>query len=330
MKKFSLALATAFMLLSGTRTVIGGELGHYQAGMLGIRDFFVPDPGFYGVLYTFNYSADELKDRHGDKISTLNIPGPLTVTVDPDIDITGIAPTFIWVSPWQILGAKYAAAVAPSLVDGSLNASLNVARSGVVNSGSFDTSLSADTGLGIGDLFVQPVLLGWGGAHYDISAGYGFYAPTGEDNISLEFWTHQLQLAGAWYPFDHKGTAVTLAGTYEIHSERSDADITPGDRFTLNWGISQYLPLNKAQTWLAELGVSGYSQWQVEKDSGADVPQILNVTLNAKDEIHAAGIQAGITFVPMKMSLTFRYLMEYNAEARFEGEWFGLTLAKGF
>ena len=94
------------------------------------------------------------------------------------------------------------------------------------------------------------------------------------DNIGLGFWTHQLQAAGAWYPFENRGTAVTLAGTYEIHHEMEDRDLTPGERFTLNWGVSQYLPLTKDQTWLAEIGASGYSQWQVAEDSGSDVPQI--------------------------------------------------------
>jgi hypothetical protein len=73
-----------------------------------------------------------------------------------------------------------------------------------------------------GSLFVQPVWLGWGGKHYDVSAGYGFCALAGEDNIGLGFWTHQLQAAGAWYPFENCGTAVTVAGTYEIHHEMED------------------------------------------------------------------------------------------------------------
>jgi hypothetical protein len=30
-------------------------------------------------------------------------------------------------------------------------------------------------------------------------------------------------------------------------------DITPGDRFSLDWGISQYLPINEDETVLAEL-----------------------------------------------------------------------------
>ncbi|MGH8546808.1 MAG: transporter, partial [Gammaproteobacteria bacterium] len=136
------------------------------------------------------------------------------------------------------------AAIAPSFADGNLDASLSVARSGRFFQGGFTRGREADTGLGVGDLFVQPVMLGWSGKHYDVLAAYGFYAPTGEENIGLDFWTHQLQLAGTWYPFDDKGTAVMVASTYEIHHEKEDQDLTPGSRFTLNWGISQYLPLN--------------------------------------------------------------------------------------
>ena len=254
------------------------------------------------------------------------------MTVDPDIDVFALSPTFIWVSPWRVLGARYGAYIAPSFADSSAQVSLSVARSGRFLDGGFSRSLEADTGMGVGDLFVQPLWLGWSGKHYDVSAGYGFYAPTGDEGIGLEFWTNQFQLAGAWYPFENRGTAVTLAGTYEIQSEMEDKDLTPGDRVSLNWGVSQYLPLTKDQTWLAELGASGYSQWQVEEDSGADVRQIsrLNVQLNAKDEVHAAGIQAGLTFVPWKAALTVRYQWEFGAEARFEGENLVVTLVKGF
>jgi hypothetical protein len=68
----------------------------------------------------------------------------------------------------------------------------------------------------------------------------------------------------------------------------------------------------------------------VEQDSGSDVAQILNVQLNAKDEVRAAGIQAGLTFVPWKTAVTVRYQWEFGAEARFEGENLVVTLVKGF
>ncbi|MGH8584922.1 MAG: SphA family protein [Gammaproteobacteria bacterium] len=320
-------------LFGGAGGVWAGELGHYPPGLPNIRDFFVPEPGFYYIQYHYLYSTDTLKDRNGNEVGSLARTGPLgttTVTVDPDIDVFALVPTFAWVSSWQVLGARYGAYIAPSFADNSAQVNLSLARSGRFRDTGSSTTLDSDTGFGVGDLFVQPLWLGWSGKHYDVAAGYGFYAPTGEEGIGLEFWTNQFQLAGAWYPFENRGTAITLAGTYEIQSEMDDQDLTPGDRVSLNWGVSQYVPLTKDQTWLAELGASGYSQWQVEEDSGSDVPQIRNVQLNAKDEVHAAGIQAGLTFVPWKAALTVRYQWEFGAEARFEGENLVVTLAKGF
>ena len=158
-------------------------------------------PGFYGLLYNYVYSTDTLKNRDGDEVGTLSRTGPLggttrTVTVDPDIDVYALVPTFVWVSPWQVLGARYAAFIATPFADNSAQVDLSLARSGRFRDRGFSTSLEADTDFGFGDLFVQPVWLGWSGKHYDISAGYGFYAPTGEDGLSLEFWEHQLQVAG--------------------------------------------------------------------------------------------------------------------------------------
>jgi hypothetical protein len=39
------------------------------------------------------------------------------------------------------------------------------------------------------------------------------------DNIGLGFWTDQFQGAVTWYPWAHKGTAVSAVLTYEIHSD---------------------------------------------------------------------------------------------------------------
>jgi hypothetical protein len=55
--------------------------------------------------------------------------------------------------------------------------------------------------------------------------------------------------------------------------------------------------------------------------------RIRDTQLNAQDEIHAAGLRGRTTSVPWK---TVLYLWEFGAEARFEGEYLGITLAKGF
>ena len=322
-------------LLCAAEAVPAGELGHYSPALPNVRDLLVPsDPGVYYLQYNYLYSTETLKNRNGDEVGSLTVDGPLgttTVTVEPDIAAFAVAPALVWVSTWQVLGARYAALVLPTFVSASPQVSLSLARTGrfLDRTRTIDRTLEADAG-GMGDTYFQPVWLGWSGQHYDASAAYGFYAPTGNDGVSLEFWEHQFQAAGAWYPWADKRMAVTLAGTYELPMEKDGEDLTPGDRFTLNWGISQYLPLRKDLTILAELGIRGYSQWQIQEDSGSDVSQIRNVQLNAEDQIHSVGLQAGLTFPPFDANLNFGYMWEFGAEARFEGQWVGVSFAKGF
>ena len=117
MKSRHIVQVVLYMLLGSAGGVRAGELGHYGPGLMNIRDFVVPEPGFYGLLYNYVYNTDTLKNRDGDEVGTLSQTGPLgttrTVTVDPDINVYALVPTFVWVSPWQVLSARYAAFIAP-------------------------------------------------------------------------------------------------------------------------------------------------------------------------------------------------------------------------
>jgi hypothetical protein len=71
---------------------------------------------------------------------------------------------------------------------------------------------------------------------------------------------------------------------------KDDFDLTPGDVRSLNWGVSQFLPLREDQSLLLELGIAGYGSWQVGNDSGNDA-----ASPALKDEVQAVGFQFGLT-----------------------------------
>ena len=167
-----------------------------------------------------------------------------------------LAPALIWVTDVGFHGLRYGALITPSFANFNLDAGLSAEneRGGNVSAGSF----------GVGDLFVQPLWLGYSLEHWDFAFAYGFYAPVGKydtetvtlpvvgpvtaessDNIGYGFWTHQIQGSAAWYPMDNKGTAVVTALTYETNGKKDQFDLTPGNNLTLNWGLSQYLPLKQ-------------------------------------------------------------------------------------
>ena len=320
--------------------VNAGEVGHFLPGVLSIRDYVVPaEPGFYAALDTYFYDTKRINDGDGHALDSITIspgPGPgVTLNLDVDVELAAVAPALIWVSDWKPLGARYAAFISPSFADASIGAALATVSGRGVN---------AQAGqFAVGDLFVQPIWLGWSPKHWDLALSYGFWAPVGRydtetitlpivgslraealDNIGLGFWTHQIQGAATWYPFDHPGTAVATALTYEVHGDKQGFDLTPGQNLSLNWGVSQYLPLTKDKTLLLEIGPAGYSSWQVSDDTGSDA------SAGSRDSVHAAGVQLGLTYVPWKAILNVHYFNEFASENRFEGDSFGLNLALGF
>ena len=66
---------------------------------------------------------------------------------------------------------------------------------------------SVSTGqFNIGDIFVQPVFLGWTGKHSDASYGYGFYIPSGK----------------------YATKTVTLSDVGPVKTEAADQALDPG------------------------------------------------------------------------------------------------------
>ena len=288
------------LLLSGFAEA--RELGHHLPGVINIRDLAVPaEAEFYYEQYNFYYTANSYKDRNGNSVNAVG-----QVQLKGEIDIYGIAPLFLWVTDKEILGGNYAFYISPSIASTSVSASASLLNRAV----EID-----DDSWGLGDIFVQPFWLGWRDTHYDLSFGLGLYAPIGKydeddvNNIGLGFWTFQAHVGGYYYIDKQQASALMLAVTYETHTKKDGTDITPGDHFTLEYGFSQYLSER------LEVGITGYSQWQVNGDDGDD--SFLDP--DVKCEIHAVGGQVAYWVTP-RLNLSLRYLSEYNAKARFEGD----------
>ena len=305
------------------------DVGHYNGGVYSIRDYFVPpESGIYGGLYNYGYRTTRLNDNNGNKITTG--PGGLT-TFDVDVKMYALAPVVTWITPWKILGAKYGAYISPSFLNSSLDANANTAfgRGGNVNESSF----------GVGDLFVQPVWLDWALPHWDLMGAYGFYAPIGQydtkkvgpltlqspGNLGLGYWTQQIQGGVAWYPWTNQATAVTAVLTYEYNSIQQDTNVRYGQILTFNWGISQYLPLNKSETLLLEVGPAGYDAFQISDTTGQPFSNPSD-----RSQVQAVGGQVGLTFVRWNAALNFHGFYEYYAASRVQGASFGINVGWKF
>ena len=258
------ATLTFSLLVVGARPV-GAQVasplqtGHYVPGVMNIRDYSAAAPGLYVVWYNWFVSSDTYVNRNGDEL------------VNMDLDLNGFAtvPALFWTSTFTFLGgARYMAAVAPNWMTSSYTV---VAEPGGPGFEPSDGEVLEGSVSGLSDLFVAPVGLSWALGQFDATFFYGFTAPTGryttgaDDNIGLGFWTHQFQGFGYFYPDPGRATALMLGLTYELNTEIEDVAVNPGNRLSLEWGVSQYFT-----EWL-ELGIQGAHNWQVTDDSGSDV-----------------------------------------------------------
>ncbi|MCH9636335.1 MAG: transporter [Candidatus Rickettsiella isopodorum] len=298
--------------------VQAGEIGHYIPGSWDIRSFIPPPQGIYFTLYNYLYTSNDLKDRNGNSIQSVLIKG-VPIQLDIGVNTFFTAPTFLWSSKKKLFGAKYALMVIQPIANPSLQAFLQIQNTGIA---------ANQSSWGWGDVYLRPIWLTWQWPYVDVSASYAVYAPSGRyarfdrNNIGLGFWTNELQLASGFYFDKHHSLAFLLTATYDINQRKTDVDIKPGDYFSLNWGISKYIPFDHGTL---EIGIPGYDQWQVRQDSGSTL--LTNVTTN---EVHAAGAELGYRYSPWNLTVTGKFMQEFNAKARFQGRIYTLSVTYKF
>jgi hypothetical protein len=293
----SVRLLLAGCVLFALAAQVQGQLpvgSHYPAGAEGIKGASLPPPGVYLRDYNFFYSA----------CSVDGLP------VDADIFAYVQAPRLIWMTDWKILGATYGMDVIVPFAYKNVSATF----------GDGDK-------FGLADFQIEPVLLSCHLQRFDFSGGYALWVPSGEFSTSSPvkqltspgsgFWTHMFTLGGVWYPDSEKTWALSLLNRYEINTEQDDTDITPGNMYTLEWGLSKTVYKG------VDVGFIGYYQQLVTEDSGPG---------SSSDKSHVVGIGPEIVGMIPKVNVTasLRYAYEVAVKDRPEGQLFTLTLTKRF
>ena len=302
--KFGLVLAI-YTFLGSASFLVAQQKGQYVPGQYGLNAGVVPDPGFTFANLTVNYSADSLKDSGGN-----SVPG-----ITGTYSFWAIENIFYYVPAKKVLGGHFFTMVAVNLANGSLTADLGNPPAFSANGG----------GEGLSDTWIQPANLGWSFKRADVWVGYAFMAPTGKfspgasDNVGSGYWGNNLATGTTFYVTKNKGTSLSLATNWEIHGQKRQTNITPGQAVTDEWGLGQILPLKKDFSRLLQLGVVGYDQWQVTANQGltAAFPYY---------SVHAVGVQSNFILPPKGLNLFFKYEDEYLAKARPGGR----TIVFGF
>ncbi|WP_020529603.1 SphA family protein [Flexithrix dorotheae] len=285
------------------------QTGHYLPAFSNIRDMAKPTSGFFVLWYNYYQTSNSYYNRDGNKVDKVSLseinPNLPDIPFDVGLNAFATAPAFFWAAKKPVLGgARYMAGIVP--VYFSVKSSFNSEVSGSIS----------DKLSGFSDLYLTPLTLSWGFEKLDFTFAYGLYTPVGryetgaDDNLGLGFWTNQFQGFGYFYPVADKSTALMLGLTYEVNSKIKDEDFKPGNRFSLEYGISQYLSEK------LEVGVQGGNNWQVSDDKGDDVfwdPSI-------HDKKGSLAFNAGYWVWKDRLQLNAKYGFDYGAVQRFKND----------
>jgi hypothetical protein len=283
------------MLLS-VSAALAQNRGVYPLGLSAINSGLSPEPGFtYNNSFLF-YSRSEQKGANGEVLAT----GQQSVLLDMN--------TLLWASTRPIAmlgGARFSSAVTVPIANNSLSSSVQGSISG---------------GGGLGDLYVQPVILGWGTQRIDIRGIFGFLAPTGRfnaganDNVGNGYWTPVIAAGQTLYVSEDRATTLSAFAMYEFHGAQSGTHIRPGETFDLDYSLMRSFTLTYSRR--LQVGLVGYGAWQTTATTG---PDITPAQESQRYRVNAVGVGVNFVVPERKVTLSFKYFDEFSNQWTYQG-----------
>ena len=216
----------------------------YAPGAVGqMKAPITPPPGFYLENGTLLFFSNEFVDNEGNSTSS-------------ELNVIANRTQFIWNTGVKILDGDYfVVAVVPFS-----NLAPRVSGNQV-------------PAVGIGDIVLQPVGIGWHFQDFHVTASYTLFTPTGrfkaggQSNTGRGTWSNLFSVGVGYLSPDKLPWNAMVQARYEIPGTQSGTRITPGQALILEYGAG------KAVSDTVTLGVVGYATWQTtdQKERGSQV-----------------------------------------------------------
>jgi hypothetical protein len=293
-----IGVSLAIMGLCCTATM-GQPTAHYVPGVEGIKAATLPPPGLYLRDYNVFYTSTRLNDADGDKIRA----------ADFSTFVYAQVPRLLWITDYQVVGGYLGFDALWPLAYQKVDVNTPFGR--------FD-----ERSFGCGDPFVEATL-SWHLPQWDLAVGIGEWIPIGAfdapptTRAGLGYWGTMFTAGATWFPDAERTWSVSLLNRYEINARQRKTRITPGDAWTLEWGVG------KAIIPTVELGLAGYYQQQTTRDRGRGASR-------DRDRVAAVGPEVVLVFPAQRLFVSLRYAWEFWAESRAQGHTGVVTLTHRF
>ncbi|RFM27305.1 SphA family protein [Deminuibacter soli] len=282
--------------------------GTHLLGDAGLGAGTQTSPSLSLAVPAYIYTASNFKNDNGDVINK-----------HPDLTafVTGVGVSVV--TNVKILGGNWGASALVGFASNKIDGSQVYSKSP----------------LSFTDTYVQPVQLGWKTARADFVAGYALYLPTGrytlgaDDNTGLGITTNEFSGGTTLYLDAKKQWNFSLLASYALNSKKKNTDIKPGDLLSLEGGLAKtwYIPVAGTPIpRVINLGMVYYIQTKSSRDK---IPITDAITYTGtKDHIYALGAEGNILFPKSLTAFSFRWLGEFGASNRFQGNTFFITIGQ--
>ena len=279
----ALTLFFALWIVALTATSAHAQHGDYLLGTYGLLGGEQPSESvYYSNIWSYYHASGNTFFEEGFTrcgpvshrvCGTLNLSsqanGSLDLFVDQNI--------FGWTTPLTLLGAHYGFlidipfAIADANGAASLEPTLALRR--------FTIPLSPIQGSGgstkgnLGDIYVEPVNLGWHFRHLDAVVSSGFMTPAGAYNsdellnIGFGHWSGMFGLGGIFYPDAEHTWSASVYAHYMLYGSQMGRNYTLGDEVPFEWGLGKSFSLPGTVFQQLTFGPVGYAQWQVTNNA---------------------------------------------------------------
>ena len=335
-------------------------LQRYSPGVGG-SDMTAPlVPGWYVQAPLVAYHASKIKGNDGKQATSatpVDAQGPvpaqpgLRSNIGIDADTYALLPRITYLSAHRLLGANVgftamlpvmnrranftaspkfagtpyasgAAAAFQPLVTAGINARVDATQDG-------DQT-------GLGDLEVSPVLHWEIGDHQAVTFAPTVVLPTGNYNVSRRVYTGYGNFytfrPSVQYSFVGDGWDVGARTVFSFNTRNKDNGYYSGNMFNLDWQAMAFV----SDDW--RVGLQGYFVRQLSRDtqnlSGFTATEITErnlrkeITSGNKSSVNAIGPAVGWLMNGGEMMVEGKFLREFSARNRTEGQAFWLTVSK--
>ena len=295
----TLNAVTAHAAEGGYSNYIPGTYGDFAAAVEPPTKFTIRNDIYYYQADTSRSVRSGLIEADADLEFIMDF---LTVLYKPDV---------------EILGAHYAFGVFIPIVHADIDTGVRL--------GNLQVRRQDDT-FGLGDLTLIPGILFWNKGNFHFTLAEYIVTPTGgydtDDlaNTGLNYWTFDTDVT-VTYLNEKTGQDYSINIGYNYNTENSDTDYHTGQELHIDYMINQFL----SESWA--IGIQGFYLKQVTGDSG-------DGAILGDFKAEAAGVGPALLWSPkrfdQKITFIAKWLHEYHAERRIEGDHIMVSFATSF